>query len=153
MTPLREIFDSADGLESVLLDLSQKMTGTDYKSILEPFQAVIASREAEMFSGQHDSNGAAWARLALSTLAKKHSPQILVQSGDLETSLIHVGGRGNVASTTPVGLLFGTEVPYASFQQDGTNHIPARPPVGLSAKDLDKLLDQVADQTVNQANA
>jgi phage gpG-like protein len=148
VTGHRETLDSIGGLAFVLTDIEQQVTNANYQSVLEPFQSEIATREADMFSGQHDSNGVAWAPLAVSTAAEKPSSQMLFKSGGLEASLVHVGGRGNIASTLARGLLYGTDVPYAVFHQDGTPQMPARPPVGLSAEDLESLVDQIADQTV-----
>jgi phage gpG-like protein len=68
----------------------------------------------------------------------------------LEASLIDVGGPGNIHETSHRGLLFGTDVEYSLFNQEGTQRIPARPHVGMTEKLVDAIADEVLDFAVEQ---
>jgi phage gpG-like protein len=63
-------------------------------------------------------------------------------------SLVTIGGDGNISETSHRGMLFGTDVEYAIFHQEGTSRMPARPPVGLSETTLQTIVDGVADAAV-----
>lgn len=122
----------------------------DYSQTLQDFMPVLAEQEAGMFAGEYDSSLTDWTPLKPSTVARKGHDRILVDTGALRESLVHVGGPGNINEVAPRGMLFGTEVEYAGFLQDGTSRMPSRPPVGISDETLDKLCERIADATVEK---
>ena len=95
--------------------------------------------------GVWTASGPGWAPLAASTVAKKGSSEILVETGALEESL--EGGTGSVVhiealNRTSQSVYMGTSVTdsrgkfYAGFQQYGFTHasgmkVPPRAPINL----------------------
>jgi len=139
-----------DEFATVIDGIGQQVSAMDYSETLGDFLPTIAEQHAEMFGGEHDSNGSPWAQLAPSTVARKGHSRILFETGALMESLVSVGGENNIAESFPRGLVFGTSDEKALFHQNGTSRMPARPPVGLSEETLDKLVDRVADATVEK---
>ena len=142
--------DAAAEFGPIIEDLQKQVAEMDYEDTLKESQQDIAAYEAGMFAGEFDSNLVDWAPLAASTIKRKKHSRILMDTGALRESLVHVGGPGNIAETNSRGMLFGTEIEYAHFLQDGTSKMPARPHVGMSEETLDKLCDRIADATVAQ---
>ena len=140
-------------LGPILKGLHAQLADMDYEDVLKQSQQDLAEYEAGMFAGEFDSNLEGWSPLATSTIKRKKHDRILLDTGALRESLVHIGGAGNIAATNSRGMLFGTEIEYAHFLQDGTRKMPARPPVGMSEETLDKLCDRIADDTVRQLAA
>lgn len=93
------------------------------QDLLQSFGANFVSQGGEFAGG--------WAPLAPSTLQKKRSQVMMVESGRLMGSLTNRGGE-NVFNVTPNSLEVGTSVPYAGYHQHGTSKMPARMLVGWS---------------------
>ena len=140
--------DVTEQLRPTFLELDAIAQDADCSDVLQDFLTDLAEQNAEMFSGQHDANGNAWAQLLPTTVKHKTQSQILVETGALRESLVSVGAPGNISEVTATGVLFGTNIEYAMFHQTGTSHMPARPPMGISEKTLDKLCDRIANATV-----
>lgn len=145
---MSEVLDGFGSIESLFHDMAERVENADYTEVLEPFQQTLAEQHAGMFAGEFDSNLIDWEPLKPSTIKRKGHDRILVEHGDLMRSLVTVGGSDNVHDVQPRGLIYGTSDPKALFHQFGTVKMPARPPVGVSEENLDKLVDQVADSTV-----
>lgn len=137
----------------ILWGLMTQARSMTYEPVLQESLQDIAEYEAGMFAGEYDSSLTSWAPLAASTIKRKKHDRILIDTGALRESLVHVGGSGNIAAAAERGLVFGTDVEYAHFLQDGTSRMPARPPVGISDETLDKICDRIADDTVRQLAA
>ena len=135
---------------AMLAGIGDQVAAMDYSDTLDEFMPVIAEQHASMFGSEQDSNGSKWAELRPSTIARKGHDRILFETGALRDSLVSVGGPNNIAEAFPRGLVFGTSDEKALFHQDGTSRMPARPPVGLSEETLGKLVDRVADATVEK---
>lgn len=148
MTLIKESLGSIDELGGILLDVENRALYSDVRDTLDQFQQTLADQHAGMFSGQYDSNLVPWEALRPSTIAKKGHDRILFESGDLMASLMNLGGPGHIGETNERWMTFGTEVPYATFHQEGTSKFPARPPVGVTEENVDKLVNSVADATV-----
>lgn len=137
-------------LNLIITDLQDRLKDADYSDPLGESQQDIAEFEAGMFAGGFDSNLVDWPPLKPSTIKRKGNDRILVETGALMASLVSVGGPGNINAVESRGMLFGTDVEYAIFHQDGTSRMPARPPVGMAEDTLKKLTDGIADSAVDQ---
>ncbi|WP_397570658.1 phage virion morphogenesis protein [Schlesneria sp. T3-172] len=135
--------------ESLYHDMETVVQRCDYGPMLEQFQQVIAQGEEVAFRAQSTPGGVPWAPLAESTVRRKGHAYILVDTGDLASSLIDVDGPGNINATNSHGLMFGTDVEYAIFHETGTSRMPARPAVGMSDETLDDLCERVARATID----
>ena len=137
-------------LDAVIDDLKTQASELDYTQEMTDFLPELASYEAGMFAGEFDSSLVDWEPLRPSTIKRKGHDRRLFDMGALRDSLVHIGGSGNIAEAFPHGLIFGTDIEYAGYLQDGTSRMPARPPVGISEETIDKLCEVVADATVDK---
>jgi phage gpG-like protein len=142
------LLNGMSALDSLFADMETRVQDADYTPVLDPFQQTLAEQHAGQFAGEFDSNLDSWAPLKPSTIKRKGHDRILYETGALRASLVTVGGPGNIHEVTPSTLLFGTSDQKALYHQEGTRKMPARPPVGVSEENIDKLVDQIADSTV-----
>lgn len=142
------ILNGLSAIDSMFADMETRVRDADYTPVLEPYQQILAEQHAGMFAGEFDSNLESWAPLKPSTIKRKGHDRILVDKGDLMRSLTVVGGPGNIHGVTPTTMVFGTSDPKALFHQEGTSKMVARQPVGMSQETEDKLVESVADGTV-----
>ncbi len=139
-----------NSIGELFAELETSLGAADYSEMFREFMPQLAEFEAGMFAGEYSSNLDAWAALKPSTVKKKGNDRILVNTGTLRESLVHLGGSGNIAEAGARSMLFGSEVEYATFHQSGTGKMPARPPIGICDETLDKICEQVAETTINQ---
>lgn len=92
---------------------------------LERTQELLAAQEAAVWATEGAVLGAHWAALVEPW---RGSGQPMVASGRLRDSLTRVGA-GEVHGND---LVFGTDVFYARFHQDGTKRMAAREIVGIA---------------------
>lgn len=109
-------------------------------SELHPVFEIIAADFRVLEHGQFGSEGArggaAWAPLLPSTVrARGNAHPILHETAALEESLTKPGAADAVKEITALSLTVGTSVRYASYHQDGTSRMAARPPVVLLLSD------------------
>jgi len=94
--------------------------------------------------GAHGSGG--WPELAESTIeAKKRMgqmPWIERATGALFESLTS-GGQGSIEEVSKEWLRYGTSIPYAMFQQTGTQNMPQRRLVQLTEEERRELAKMV----------
>lgn len=142
------VVDDIGELNSLFESIETAVQNADYTEVMEQGEQSLAEQHAGMFAGEYDSNLVDWKPLKESTIRRKKHDRILVETGALRESLVAVGGPSNVHETTRSGLVYGTGIDYAGYLQEGTSRMPARPPVGISDETLDKIVNQVADATV-----
>jgi phage gpG-like protein len=140
--------ESVEALQELLTEISEIVEDADYSDVLQNFLPDLAKQHAEMFASKSDSDQSDWTPLKPSTIREKVQNRILINTGTLQNSLVHVGGPGNIHEVGPREMLFGTNVEYAGYLEDGTSRMPARPPVGISIETIDKLCNKVADATI-----
>lgn len=111
--PLEFILQQTGRFQEALLDL---------EPLWERVKPVAAEVEEEQWAGAGD-----WAPLADSTIRRKEAGgwplDPLVRTGDLKESLTD---PGLAADSGPQHMIYGTDVDYAQFHQEGTIHMPAR---------------------------
>jgi len=93
-------------------------------SDLSPSMAMIAEdyrqRVADQFASAGAAEGTPWAPLAPSTLKRKRGAGgILVNTGALQDSLTDPESPDHVEAIDNLSLTFGSDLPYAGFQQTG----------------------------------
>lgn len=113
--PLEFILRQTGAFQAALLDL---------EPLWELVKPIAASVEEEQFATQGEG---AWPALSESTLAEKEAggwpADPLVRTGSLKDSLTD---PGLAADTGPRHMVYGTDVPYAIFHQEGTSRMPQR---------------------------
>lgn len=149
-TPKRVPTEEIDGFEflgGVFLDVEQGFDSADYSTALEPFITTLEQTHAAGFESESTPGGEKWPPLAPSTVRRKGHDVILLETGRLKSSLV-AGGADAVREVSHRGLLFGTQVEYASIHQNGTSRIPQREHVGMNEETCQSIVDAVADAAV-----
>ena len=145
--PVEQI-DDLNFLGGIFQEMETAFNEADYSKTLDDFNPEIAEAQGEHFSGRHDSGGSLWPALSAYTIAKKGHDVPLVETGRLKASVLDFGHPDHIEAVSHRGLLFGTEVPYGIFHQEGTKKIPRRAFLGLKEELLQKIVDGVADHAV-----
>ena len=121
--------------------LEQRLNG-DLTPLMQAIGAVLENSTRERFSDKKAPNGLSWANLMPNTIKRKvnkhgQNAGILVESGDLLSSLTYVADKYEVSVGTP-------EI-YGVYHQFGTAHMPARPFLGISANDKQTVQEMIND--------
>jgi phage gpG-like protein len=93
----------------------------DLTTLWDLFKPIMSQQEENIFDSY---DWGAWPALADSTRARRDDQPILVQTSALKQSLID---PGQAATTGPKQMIWGTDVAYAEYHQDGGS-TPGRPP-------------------------
>ena len=108
------------------------------RPVLELIAEQMREAERDLFLTSGASAGEPWEPLKESTLRKKAAAgyptapnSVLIATSDLERSLTESGGD-NIEWISDDELIFGTSDPKAGFHADGTENMPARPPLAFS---------------------
>lgn len=126
--------------------LDAQFRAINYEPAMISFLGVLETAHQGYFDRSESPGGDPWPPLAPYTVRRKGHDTILVETGRLRSSLTR-RGRDAIRETSHRGLIFGTEVPYAYFHQDGEG-VPQREHVGMNEETLQILLDDVLDATV-----
>lgn len=107
----------------------------------ERFSTELSAIEQERF----DTRGyGAWPELAASTLAQKAAHGFpldpLIRTGALRDSLTDPGTAG--ADRGPKHFVWGTDIEYAQYHQDGTEKMPQRKVLEIRTEDRRRLESQ-----------
>lgn len=145
--PVEQI-DGLQFLGGIFQEVENDFREMNYEETLRGFRDEISGEQAGHFESRRDSTGSVWPPLAEYTIRKKGHDIPLVETGEMKKSVLDSGHGDHIEGFTHRGLLFGTSDEKAIFHQEGTRKIPARPFIGLSAGLLDKMVDGVADRTV-----
>lgn len=118
----------------------------DPSPIWEKIHDYLMGISEEQFLTEGGRGGEAWADLVTSTVEAKMRegmrPEILRREDTLFDSLASEGNF-HVKKITPDSLLFGTSDPIGVFHQEGTIHLPARPPIALTDDDRMRITEAV----------
>ncbi len=147
---VRELYDTFEQIGGVLPDCESRVRNADYSATLSEMLPTIAAGEVLAFASETLPGGEQWATLAPSTLRRKGHRKILFETGSLKESLVNMGGSGNINGVASRGLVFGTEMAYATFHQAGTLRMPVRPAIGVSEETVGKIANAIADATVEK---
>lgn len=143
----RTSVSSVDGLADVLRDIERQFRDADYEVVIESFREFMA-RERLTISPAQESFATTWAPLTESSPRKSGNSRIPIVTESLQPSLIHESHPNHRTSTSSRGLLFGTDFETTSLDQERTANVPTEPPVRRLEKELDRLVNQIADQTI-----
>nr|DAY03086.1 MAG TPA: virion morphogenesis protein [Caudoviricetes sp.] len=118
-----------------------RLAGTLSDGLAEPLRAiggiVESSARHRIAEEKAAPDGVKWADVSAQTKQRKNGRGgILVDHGHLLASITHEASADSV--------IIGSVMNYAAYLQEGTEHMPARPFLGLSDKDyrdIDHLLE------------
>jgi phage gpG-like protein len=117
-------------------------------SIADDFREMIA----QQFASEGLAEGTPWAALAPSTLRhRRASTSILYQTGALLRSLTEPGAAGHVEELEGYSITLGSQLPYASYHQNGTRRMPARPIIVLSGTRAERWTEIVRQEIEQKA--
>jgi len=148
MTSPVEMISDPQFLGGIFQEIENAYNAADYEETLSGFLPDLVASHAGHFSERRDSSGSIWPPLAAATIARKGHDVPLVETNRLKESVLSLNHPDHVGGVTHRGLLFGTEVEYGMFHQEGTKRIPQRAFVGLESPLLEKIVSGVADHVV-----
>lgn len=119
-----------------------RLAGTLSGSLGEPLRAIggiiESSTRRRIAETKTAPDGSRWAALAATTsAAKKGRGGILVDHGNLLASITYEASARSVIA--------GSVMAYSVYLQEGTESMPARPFLGLSAQEYGDIDDLMAD--------
>lgn len=146
--------DGFDGLFSLVSHMFKRLEDPTFQR--EQWQTtveVLEEMHEQYFTSATSPDGEAWAPLAPSTVAAKGNAKILVDTQALFQSLTDSGAGDAIRETDPEFLLFGTRREWAwvhmfGIDKPGRPKLPARVHTGISDAGVDRILDVVADASV-----
>jgi len=103
------------------------------RPILESIASHLREKEEELFE---TGGRGRWKPLAATTIARKGSSTILVDTAALKASLTEEGAADHFEQILGEELVFGTYDSKAGYHRRGTSRMPARDPL-VTAADLD----------------
>lgn len=145
----------SDPVQDILLiegvgEMQPVVESIDYSVMLTEFRYEVAEEKDAMFTNQATVFGDPWEGLKQVTKDKKGFSVILVDTGRLRSSLADVGGEDNFTAIMPHGMIYGTDVEYATFHVTGTKNMPKRDITGISDELIDKLSDRISTVTAEK---
>lgn len=149
---VKQQIEGVRALGGVFVEIEEQFKAADYTRTLTPFLDLLQRTHAEGFSTQSNPVGRKWKPLAPSTIKRKGHGIILFETGRLKSSLIGATGD-SVRAVSHRGMLFGTQVPYSIFHQNGTSRLPQREHVGMNDETCQQIVNAVADATVEALKA
>lgn len=145
------VLEKLEDLQTVFDGIASDWNDARFMPVLEIITGMFETSHFSYFADRKSPGGEPWAALAPRTVqAKGHSRQLYL-TGRLMESLANTTSdsyRDAWDETKNHGVSFGTQVEYAIFHQDGTEHIPQREHVGTNETQLEAILDLVADESV-----
>lgn len=112
--------------------------------VMEEIQTDMFRVEEAIFSSGGRRGGGSWAQLKPDTIKKKNSSKILVDTGALKDSVTQPGAQFQILEITNLGIMFGTDRPWAVVQQTGSSRVPARPFIRFLPNDVNRWTGMIA---------
>ncbi len=107
----------------------------DLTPLMDSIGKILEDSTIDRFATKKAPDGISWANLMPSTQTKKGNHNILVQSGDLASSMTYYADKYSVTIGTPES--------YGIYHQLGTAHTTARPFLGVSDDDKDDIYELI----------
>lgn len=134
--------------ETVLVTMIEDFKATNFAEAFDQIADVMAEKTRENFLNESSPSGRRWPELSPATVARKGHDQILVDSTALRKSVVMRNAPGHVEQIGKDKIVYGTDVNYAVFHQEGTSRMPQREFLGVDDKNVDNMADIVADHLV-----
>jgi phage gpG-like protein len=140
-------------------DLPRLLGGIRYEPLLRRFAVLLSAESKKCFAGSKGPEGAAWAPLKRPRRRRRDrqgrrrrrgSGDKPLRDTDVLMLSVTAGGRKHVEQITRTALVWGSDLDYADFHQDGTKTIPARPFVGVSAALLQRMERMTAEYVARE---
>lgn len=142
--------DDISELEDILGEMRFAVRDRDYVKPLQAISDDLEEQHDKMFQEGREASGEPWKPLKPRTISNKGHGIILFEFEDLWKSLVG-NTEDSIREIHEQEMTWGTADPKARFHQEGTAHMPARPPVGISDETLDRAAEHVADHVVQIA--
>lgn len=144
----------ADGLETFLDGIAGITDDPQVEGALQQWATESKDELGQWMDQEQAPDGAPHAPLAASTVAKKGFSRILYEYGDLRESVAG-SGSGHIEEVSGNSVVLGTDhqkngAPVASYLQNGTSRMPARPFVGATENMGDRAAELVGDAILGQ---
>jgi phage gpG-like protein len=112
-------------------------------SFEKPLRAVgllLGAAARECFDQGRDPGGSPWAALKNPSARRGGGTAKPLRDTGLLMASLTAGASGNVQELSDARLVYGTNVDYSAFHQDGTATIPARPFLGVNELTEDRIV-------------
>ncbi len=140
---------------SYIGDVVEDFKAIEYREALDQVAGHMAEKTRDNFLSQSSPSGSPWEPLSPVTVARKGHDTILVDSTAMRKSVVlrdaphHIERIGRNASGEDE-IVYGTDVTYAVFHQEGTGRTPQREFLGLDEEGADDIAVIVADHIVEK---
>jgi phage gpG-like protein len=134
-------------LEAAYSGINDALENADYRQPMKEEVAPALAKAHEAYFNAEAGPAGPWAPLAQSTINAKGFDTILIENGNMRSSLLFEGAANHIEEVSEAGLTWGTSDPKAAFHMEGTRIMPARPFVGVT----DPLADEIAEIIGNAA--
>lgn len=163
------VVKNANDLADVFKDIENDINDMDFKEPLNDFTETLDQKHQEYFDTSKGPSGEPWLDWRWRQIDSSDSHPTLDDSGTLRASL-REGGLGHVEDVSGNSLVWGTSIVYAGIHnfggtvttrvplvgRGGVGYLPAgsvltipqREHVGINDQTLQKLVDDIADSTV-----
>jgi phage gpG-like protein len=129
----------------------RQLASLDFGPPLRRSAIILVSYARQSFDGAHDPDGRPWAPLQRPRRRGRSGEKPLRDTGLLMASLTAgSGAAGHVERLSPHELVWGTNIEYAGFHQDGTRHVPARPFLGINNECASDIAQSFAEYVAAQ---
>lgn len=148
MTDGRVILDSASDLANILSGVARDARNADFENVLGPFCQSLAEREEQATAADQPLVGMVPMFSCPAATKKKGAARIQIVTEAIAPSLIHESRPDNRTPASARGLLFGPDFERASFEPETAPNVRANTDFARLEKELDRLVNQIADITV-----
>jgi len=114
---------------------SHALRANDMLPVMTRIASNMFEVEESLFHSGGRRGGGSWKQLADSTIKKKGSSEILVQTGELKASLTEPGHRNNILEIGTHDVIFGSSDPFAYIHTVGAGGLPKRPVIKFARFD------------------
>lgn len=149
--------EAARAMQQVVNQTVERMRRVTHRAVFaDEILPKLRRWHREYFERSAGPSGRPWAPLSQVTVDRKGHDTILIETGDLVTSLVeqnrHTIKRFRREGSKVV-FEYGTDRPNAWRHQQGTPRIPQREHVGIDNTKLDAIVAALADNAVRQLKA
>lgn len=137
-------------LRGTFSQVQNAVRNIDYEPVLKSFIPKLEEFHSILFLTGTSPSGERMKKLAPSTVRKKGHGRILIEKGELGSSLAGKTGS-SIRETTHRGLIFGTSDEKSILHTMGSKSwtkLPIREHVGMDDMLIDDLASDIADATV-----
>ena len=127
-------------------ELAARLVNVDLAPLFRRLSLYLVRETRRNFEEQHSPDGVPWAAFVRSPNKRRGGPSAkLLRDRDILFGSLTAGSANHVEEIMSSSLIWGTNVPYGGFHQDGTKNMEARPFVGITLAMTNRIEDITLD--------